>query len=488
MPNSKPNILFILSDQHRYCDVGYRGNPDVETPNLDRLAEDGVWFDCCYSNCPLCVPARGTLFTSRHALFHGAAANDMAIRTDAVSIAHKLRALGYETAYIGKWHLGGVPRDQFVDETHRLGFSYWRGCNCNHEYLHAYFDDNDNVRHKIEGYEPIAQTQLALDYISTQKDCVNPWFLTLSFGTPHDPYFALPEGELEKYTSKELAIRGNMEPVCRQDRFGGIVPQPDIARCYTGYYAHIGQIDLQIGKLLLELERTGGMENTIIVYTSDHGNMLGSHGRLNKQLYFDESARVPLLFYQKGAGWANGRREQLISLIDVMPTLYSLCGGERWPEAQGIDCSAAVRTREAATQQSVYYYSLVPCHQAIFRTPGSWRAIRTQNAAYCADHRGRDVALYNAEDELQERNLAFSPKDGALRAEMKRRLDRYVQAYDGYVPWRTLLKRRGLLAEWRKSQLYFARLYLGFIHHGAAKRRYTPETAAPNAGDVKKES
>ncbi|HRX58181.1 MAG TPA: sulfatase [Eubacteriales bacterium] len=469
MQKNKPNILFVFSDQHRFCDVGWYGNPDVATPNLDRLANEGVWFNHCYSNCPLCVPARGTLLSSQHALAHGAAANDMAVKKDAVSIAHKMAGLGYDTAYVGKWHLGGVPRDQFIGEERRLGFQYWRGCNCNHEYLHAYYDDNNDVRHRIDGYEPIAQAQLAMDYLTRRKDRPRPWFLALGFGTPHDPYFALPDGELAKYASKELRLRGNAEPICRQDRFGGIVRRPDILRNYAGYYAHIGQIDIQIGRILAALEQSGQMENTMIVYTSDHGDMLGSHGRLNKQLYYDESARVPLLFYWKGGGLEAGRREQLFSLIDVMPTIYSLCGGTSWEEAQGVDCSAAVKTRTAKTQDSVYFYSLVPCHQAMFRRPKSWRAIRTQQYSFCTDHCGRGVALYGAEDELQMHNRIRAAGDAALRLELKRKLDAYVRENDGWQPWRRLLKKQGLIAEWNKSQRFFAGFYLGFLKRNAKK-------------------
>ena len=181
---------------------------------------------------------------------------------------------------------------------------------------------------------------------------------------------------------------------------------------------------------------------------------------------------MPLVLYQKDAGWESGKRAQLISLIDVMPTLYSLCGGADWMQAQGVDCSAAVKRRDGGTQQSVYYYSIVPCHQAMFRRPGSWRAIRTEQYLYCTDHRGRGVALYGADDELQQNNRIGAAQDAGLRAQLKRGLDVCVRENDGYAPWRTLLRRRGLLAEWNRSQRYFARLYLGFL------RRKKPERAA----------
>ena len=164
----RPNILFVFSDQHRFCDLGYAGNPEVETPNLDSLAREGAHFTHAYTSCPLCVPARGTLLTSLHALRHGAAANDRAIKNDCTSVAHVLTGAGYNTAYIGKWHLGGVPRNQFITKERRLGFEYWRGCECNHNYLSAYYDDNDNVRHLIDGYEPITQTNLAIEYMSSK--------------------------------------------------------------------------------------------------------------------------------------------------------------------------------------------------------------------------------------------------------------------------------------------------------------------------------
>ncbi|MGI6239881.1 MAG: sulfatase-like hydrolase/transferase, partial [Christensenellales bacterium] len=184
----RPNILFILSDQHRHFDMGWAGNAEVQTPVLDALASECARFSHAYSNCPVCVPARGSLYTGQHALRHGAAGNDIPIRRDQTGIAQVLSAAGYDTALIGKWHLGGVPRDQFIDKDRRLGFQYWRGNNCNHDYMKYYYDDNDDARHYPGQYEPVAQTALALEYLEGRKQSDDPWAMWMCYSTPHPPH------------------------------------------------------------------------------------------------------------------------------------------------------------------------------------------------------------------------------------------------------------------------------------------------------------
>ena len=130
------NLLFVFSDEHRKHDLGCYGNTIVKTPNLDRLAEEGLCFSHCVSNSPVCVPARGSLLTGLFPQKHGAFTNDLAIHSDCISIANVLNDAGYHTGYIGKWHLAGIPRDQFITEERRLGFKEWKVANCNHDYLH----------------------------------------------------------------------------------------------------------------------------------------------------------------------------------------------------------------------------------------------------------------------------------------------------------------------------------------------------------------
>ena len=450
----QPNILYIFSDQHRFCDVGYAGNSDVETPHLDAMAARGAWFSASYSSCPLCVPARGTILSGMHPLRHGAAANDLPIRTNIPSIATVLNEAGYETGYIGKWHLGGVPRNRFIHQEERLGFSFWNGCNCNHMYTNAYYDDNENERHKIEGYEPAAQTDLAIDYMNKHKG--KPWALWLGYGTPHDPYDDMPQEELDYWYDKPLKMRPNVDTENMEFTYG---PKPDIAKDYAGYYGHIRLLDQQIGRLLENLRKNGELANTIIVYTSDHGDMLGSHGYLNKQLYFEESAKVPLVISWQGHIPA-GQRRQPISLVDHASTLIGLIGANGLDYADGIDQSDVLLSKDAPGQEGVYLYSYVPCHQAFARTPGSWRAIVTEKVKYVTDQERQAIALYDLEkDPYEMQNLLSIPDSAALKEQMEIMLDKQVMNHDGYKPWQDLLKEHDLWQSWEESESHFQKAW-----------------------------
>ena len=450
------NVIFIMSDQHRFCDVGYRGNQAVETPALDRMAREGADFENAYSPCPLCVPARGSIFTGLHALKHTAAANDLPVDPDAPSMARSFREAGYDTAYIGKWHLGGVPRDRFIQEEERLGFEEWMGCNCNHEYLDAYYDDSDNVRHRINGYEPERQTDLALEYLKRERE--HPFFLVLSFGPPHDPYFVLPEGEKERFEEKEIRIRGNVMGQKAQDF---AVKHMDIRENYAGYFAQISQLDRQITRIMEYLESSGKSGETIVVYTSDHGDMLGSHGFANKQLWYEESAHVPCLFWAPGLIPA-GRRKQLISLVDLYATLCDLC---RIPgkKTDGISAAAAVLDAEAPGQPFVYFYSYVPCHQASLRKVKSWRAVTDGKHKLVVDEKGRLVEGFD----LQSDPLELRPMDrktiDAECGSLKKALRASVMNHDGFLPWKDLLLKAGLMDAWLESERYFTELWSSFM-------------------------
>jgi len=454
--NRKPNILFILSDQHRFCDVGYAGNHFVETPNLDQMAREGAFFTTAVSNCPLCVPARGTILTGLHALQHKAAANDMPVDPGAPSIARILQAGGYQTGYIGKWHLAGVPRDRFVPESERLGFEFWNGYNCNHSYFAGFYDDNENNRQSIDGYEPIGITQLAMEYIDDRVKKNPPWALYLNFGTPHDPYDQLPAGDLERELAKNVPLRENIcEPL--QDLIQN--DETDLRKMTAGYYAHIRQLDIQIGQMRNFLRDAGELDNTIIIYTSDHGDMLGSHGYLNKQLYFNESARVPFVITWPGF-ISGGERRSPISLADVLPTILGLIGLPSPESIAGNDQSSVLLDSTKKGQQYVYFYSYIPCHQALMRNLMSWRAVTDGRYVCVADETGAEVAFYdNLNDPLQMNNLITDASFQSEKSRLRQVLDTYVQRYDGYRAWDELLDCHGLLPAWDKSQQHFSELW-----------------------------
>jgi phosphoglycerol transferase MdoB-like AlkP superfamily enzyme len=149
----KPNLVFLLADQWRSQAVGYAGNPDVITPNLDRLAEESINFSNAVSGCPVCCPYRASLMTGRYPLTHGVFLNDVRLNNDVVSIAQAYNKAGYDTAYIGKWHLDGDQRSAYIPRERRQGFKFWKALGCTHDYNNSFYYGDEDVKLKWEGYD-----------------------------------------------------------------------------------------------------------------------------------------------------------------------------------------------------------------------------------------------------------------------------------------------------------------------------------------------
>jgi arylsulfatase A-like enzyme len=450
-PRKQPNILFVFSDQHRWCDLGCYGNREVISPNFDRFAAEGLRLENCISNAPVCVPARGSLLTGLYPLKHGAITNDLPVRTDVESVADVLNGAGYHTGYIGKWHLGGVPRNQAISEERRLGFREWKVNNCDHNYLNSFYCDEQNVRHEIDGYDAETYTALAIDFIG--RNAASPWGLWLSWGPPHDPYFEVPQTYLDLYDGKALSLRDNV-PADIVDR----IDQPHWDRAQAeknlhGYYAHITALDEQFGRLFQTLEKSGQLENTIVVYTSDHGDMLGSQGWTNKQLPFDESIRVPLL--AQGPGIRTGVSPAMIGLVDLPASLLPLAGLEL-PEADGTDLHSIFTDEPAKGQEACYIFDLVPCHQSAWRGTDAWRGVRTKTHTYACHADGTPWVLFDpATDPLQQNNLIGNPGFQALENKFHDMTTDFSGRYDALLPWPELLKENELVEAWNQSQRHF---------------------------------
>jgi arylsulfatase A-like enzyme len=449
--DKSPNILFVFSDQHRWCDLGCSGNSEVATPHFDRFAREGLRIERCISNSPLCVPARGSLLTGLSSLKHGAAANDLPIRPGVESVATALGRAGYHTGYIGKWHLGGVPRDRFIPEDHRLGFTEWKACECGHDYMTSHYHDEENIRHDIAGYDAEEYTTLADSFI--RRNAGTPWGLWLSWGPPHDPYFDVPQNYLDLYAGRNLPLRPNV-PEEIIDRIGpsGGRDRVQMEQNLHGYYAHITALDEQFGRLLRALEETGQAENTIVVYTSDHGDMLGSQGWTNKQLPFEESIRVPLLL--RGPDIRRGTAPASIGLTDLPVSLLALANVEM-PGADGRDLRR-IFTDPSPGADACYIFDLIPCHQATWRGGWAWRGVRTARHTYACREDGTPWLLFdNDADPFQLQNLVDQPETAALQRDLHARTAVFADKYDALTPWQHLISANGLTQDWNKSQRYF---------------------------------
>jgi len=312
---TKPNIVFILTDQWRAQATGYAGAPNVQTPHLDSLAEKSIRLDTAVSTCPVCCPARACLLTGQYPLTHGIFVNQIRLEPNTTTLAEALVGHGYDTAYIGKWHLDGNSHEQnYIPPERRLGFDFWRGHECSHNYYDSpYYDDSGDMK-KWEGYDAFAQTDCAIDYLESRQHEDDPFFLFVSYGPPHTPFQMVPEEYKALYEEDRIVLRENVPAEC----------EVTARRDMSGYYAHITVLDGCLGRIGHAIEQLGMAGDTILVFTSDHGEMNGSQGHDRKIRPWDESILVPFLLHLPDG---TGRQiEAPFGLPDIMPTLLDLVG------------------------------------------------------------------------------------------------------------------------------------------------------------------
>ena len=448
----RPNLLFVFADQMRGMDMGCAGNDQVITPNIDRLASEGTLFTHAYANCPVCTPSRATILTGRYPLSHRAVANDLPLPEEEVTIAELLKEAGYRTGYIGKWHLDGVPRDKFTPPgPRRQGFEFWAAWNCAHNYFNGklYLDKPEPI--KLEGYEPIGQTDLAIRFL--EEDDGRPFCLFLSWGPPHAPYEQVPRRYKELYDPAKIKLRPNVRlkpPPGFRDISGGRDPRSTIA-CY---YAHITALDEQLGRLLDALEELGLADDTIVVFTSDHGDMLWSQGMTKKEQPWEESIRIPLIVRWRGHIPEGRVCDALISTVDLAPTLLALMGLEVPKYMEGRDLSSILLGKEEEGPESVLLVEPVIVDQGYAQGIREWRGIRTRRYTYARWFDGEGWVLYdNENDPYQLENLIDSPKHSSIREELEGELRRWLERVgDESLRWDEIIRGLGLTELWNARE------------------------------------
>lgn len=421
---NRPNILFILTDQMRSTAMGCAGREPVRTPNLDRLAREGTRFTNAVSNTPSCAPARATLFTGLHTLTHGVVNNELAVPTHTGSLAKSLTADGYACGIIGKWHIDGGPREGYTPPgPRRLGFdALWAVANCTHDYMNSfYYRDDDPAPRFIQGFEPVHQTDLALEFMGKRAVDKNPWCLVVSYGSPHDPYLEMPEEN-----RNQVPWQGVSLPVTNS-RY---VPREIMEakkKILAGYYAHIMALDEQVGRLLAALEKDGQASNTLVVFTSDHGDMLGNHGAYFKSQPWRESVGIPLLMRWPGHVPAGRVTAGPISMVDLMPTLLSLCGVPIPEGTEGVDGKAFVLGDEQAAQESVFI-NFAPNVHIIPHPP--FRGVVTRRHTYAETRQGPWVLYDDEADPLQQHNLiSWNNREVPTIAALQKKLSNLTHAW-----------------------------------------------------------
>lgn len=431
--------------------MGCSGNPDVRTPHMDRLAAEGTRCAGAYANCPVCTPSRATLLTGRHALPTGVVANDLPLPADLPSIGGCLRAAGYRTGYIGKWHLDGVPRGKWTPPgPRRHGFDdFWAVHNCSHAYMRAHYYRDTPEPIPVAGYEPVTQTDLLLRFLDDRDE--RPCAAFLSFGPPHDPYDQVPAEALRGYDPQGLAMRPNVRPLPAGpgDAARGRDPRLTLAQ----YYAHITALDAQLGRILAYLDAASLARDTIVVFTSDHGDMLWSQGRLMKQQPWEEAIHVPLLIRWPGRVPAGRTTAGLVGLVDLMPTLLTLAGVPIPAGVQGADLADLLRGQADVGRDSVYIYDLVSVDQSLAQGIPEWRGVRTPRYTYARTRTGAWLLYDNASDPYQLENLVDRPDTADLQRSLDATLSRWLRATDDpFVEGRELIARLGLAPLWNARE------------------------------------
>ncbi|HOQ81889.1 MAG TPA: sulfatase [bacterium] len=429
-----PNVVFVFADQMRAQATGFAGDPNAITPNLDALSLKSIVFTNSVAGCPVCSPYRASLITGQYPHTHGVFLNDVYLQHKAVSIADAFNDAEYQTAWIGKWHIDGHGRTRFTPPERRQGFKFWRAVECTHDYNHSvYYADRDEKLY-WETYDAIAQAKEAQRYIYEHKGC--PFALFVSWGPPHDPYDTAPEEFKKPFNQEKLILRKNVPSESEKKAREWI----------SGYYSHIAALDYAMGLILEAIKQCEIVNETIVVFTSDHGDMLGSQGKFHKQKPWDESIRVPFLLRYPAL---YGNKQRIFSTPfnapDIMPTLLGLCGIEIPRTVEGKDFSKAIAGNQNPPEDSAIISCYAPFGQWTRKDGGrEYRGIRTDRFTYVRDLNGPWLLYDNLQDPYQMNNLCgiseYSQLQMQLDSVLKQRLN---ETKDEFLPAEYYIKKWG---------------------------------------------
>ncbi|MCQ8783578.1 sulfatase family protein [Mangrovibrevibacter kandeliae] len=458
----RPNILYVFSDQHRAVSLPGEPHNEAQAPHLARFRSENLSMERCVSNYPLCTPYRGILMSGRWPQQTGLLHNNIALGTDEYSLGRAFRDAGYRTAYVGKWHLQGGHIDFIPPGPGRQGFDDWHvWVKTNAHYRSWTFDPVTGETIRPRGWNCTLMTDQAIGFLKRQRGADTPFFLALSWNPPHPP-FNPPPRVAKRYRTGRLGTRPNVHLNAVAHPAGeekALQSDAALQTAMAGYYGGITGVDVEFGRLLDALDATGLAEDTIVVYTSDHGEMLGSHGRMAKQVPFEESCRVPFFVRWPGRTVAGGAPQQLFATVDIYPTLCGLAGVPVPEHCVGRDHSAVMRGDSVAPSPHAFLMNQVGTLEGIeddglvdaiegtgkrgkagrrrprrhsghaaarqFMNEPTYRGVRTDTHTYAVAESGRWCLFDNRADPFQTNNLVGDPAQKPLMDE----LDKAISAW-----------------------------------------------------------
>lgn len=411
------NIIFYFSDQQRWDTV----NEEV-TPNLMKLADEGVLFENSFTCQPVCGPARSCLQSGMYATETGCYTNGIALPQDITPLAEYFNRAGYQTAYIGKWHLGsdkypgiGVHCEKTAIPKDRQGkYQYWRAADCleftSHGY-DGYVFDGDGNKIDFTGYRADCINDFALEFLDKrEKD--KPFFLFVSQLEPHQQNdrncFEGYKETIEKY--KDYPLPDDLTFL-----------KGDYKEMYPDYISAINRLDYNVGKLVAKLKQQGIYEDTIIIYTSDHGCHFKTRNMEYKRSCHESSIHTPLII--KGGGFEGGKRDnRLVSLIDLPPTMLSMAGIKTPPNFKGYDLTKETDDPETRRKCVFMQISESQCGRAV-RTDRFMYSVKDLNPTGYLHENSKvyfEDYLYDLKkDPIEKHNLVKAPKYAHVRRELK---------------------------------------------------------------------
>jgi len=431
-PPQRPHIVFILSDDQRPDTVGALGNPHIRTPNLDRLVRGGSAFTRAVSPNPICTPSRAEILTGCSGFRNGILDFGGTIDPALTTLPQAFRAAGYDTCYVGKWHNNGRPSTHGYDEAVGLftgGGGKWARDQVDWHgrpvtgYRGWVFqtDAGEKFPDRGVGLTPdisAAFADAAIQAVARTRD--RPLFLHVNFTAPHDPLL-MPTGHEGMYKPETLPLPGNFLPEHPFDhgnlrgRDEQLLPWPrtpkDVREDLAVYYAVISHMDAQVGRIIAALAARGLWENTLLVFTSDQGLAMGSHGLRGKQNMYEHTIGVPLILH--GPGVPRGKRfDAQLYLRDLVPTLCDLAGVPVPATVEARSAAPLLRRERASLYDHTFgYFRDV---QRMVRTD-RWKLIRYPKI-------GRWQLFDLKADPLERRDLSADPACADVMADLRARL------------------------------------------------------------------
>ncbi|MEE2710394.1 MAG: sulfatase [Gemmatimonadota bacterium] len=441
MRESRPNILIFLCDQLRRQALSVYGDPNISTPHIDALAEKGVRFTNACSTYPICVPFRFTMITGEYAHTRKVPGIEYRMSPAERTVADEFNEAGYETIYVGKWHLdGGHGRmgsavqcgRTKVLPTHQGRWEKWFGFELrNGPFDTYYFEDDDPEPRPVTGYQTDGLCDIAMRYLAEGRDASRPFCTVISVEPPHDPFEA-PEALQAAWEAREISLPDNFTPADTEQR-----KQFILAR--KRYYAMVENVDWNVGRITTFLKEKHLEDNTVVMFLSDHGELNGSHGLRGKQWPFEESVGIPLIVYDPNAQNSGASLDDPVATEDLLPTTLGLAGLTPRNELPGTDLTDLIHGRcSRLPREGVMLEFVAELRQGLPFYDWVWRGFRTKRYKYTVrgDNMGGTPWQFFdlGQDPGELKNLIDDPACKAEIAQHHRLLvDRMQETEDHFV-------------------------------------------------------